>query len=214
MPSQLVINFEDRLRTLRKRFLPLRWSRTGSYAPDLQDQFRAYRVLAHAETEHCLEQLVLRVANQSVSAWKADRRPRRSVVALLATYSPSDLANYWDFRTSSRIGRPLLVATNHQDVVQAVDRALSKFKQTVSNNHGIKESNLLKLAHPVGVKRHDLDDLWLAELDAFGAARGAVAHTTGAAVQLLDPKTELVAVERIRKGARAFERVLDRLTKP
>src|SRR5690242_7123393 len=77
---------ERRLRELRLHLLPSKFDPTGTYSPRVIDRARAYRLLAHAEIEACIEELVLDLVTAAYSAWEHDRRPRTCLIALASFY--------------------------------------------------------------------------------------------------------------------------------
>jgi hypothetical protein len=67
----------------------------------------------------------------------------------------------------------------------------------LGQNHGVKQSDIMKLLLPIGFRPSDLDAVFVATLDSFGANRGEVAHTSIKTQQQIDPQTELNTVSRL-----------------
>jgi hypothetical protein len=83
-------DLERRLRELRAHFLPRQFSRTGSYSPRVIDRTRAYRLLAQAEIESCVEDLARSLASREYQAWEIDREPRTCLMALVSFYDVAE----------------------------------------------------------------------------------------------------------------------------
>ncbi|PKN79804.1 MAG: hypothetical protein CVU47_09995 [Chloroflexi bacterium HGW-Chloroflexi-9] len=202
-----------RVDALGRRYLPLQFSETGEYAPELQDDFRAFRVLAHAEVEHCLETLSKQAAEQAVVQWRRDQVPTRVVVTLLLAYVPLQLYDLWDAQASPRIGRPLVVsssgATPTADAVVAA--GLREHLKVINDNHGLQSQYVTRLFQPVGLRRRDFDESWLADLDSFGALRGSSAHTSAIVAKSINPKDEMDRVQRVIAGVRELQRAVRRV---
>ncbi|GMU40903.1 MAG: hypothetical protein AMXMBFR23_17690 [Chloroflexota bacterium] len=201
-----------RVDELAARYLPGSFSETGEYGPEQQDDFRAFRVLAHAETEHCIETLSKEAAERAVSRWRQDRVPARVVVALLLTYAPQRLYELWDAQVSPRIGRPLVLSSPDTDAEAAVAGALRDHLKVIGDNHGLQPQYITRLFQPVGLRRRDFDESWLADLDSFGALRGNSAHTSAIVARDINPKDELDRVRRVIAGIRELQRTLRRIS--
>lgn len=160
--------------------------------------------MAHAEIEACVEDLATGVASTACNLWLADRRPRQCVISLLA-YHDGKLGNIPS--TISETGTsesPLRVR-----VAAARDQYIRSVK---TQNHGIREENILRVLLPVGVLESDLDSAWLQEIDAFGSARGDTAHQALRTQQPPDPAAEYATVRRIVVGLRKVDTRLAALT--
>lgn len=100
------------------------------------------------------------------------------------------------------------------DISERIKPVLAAFHNFVRNeNHGIKEKNLLALLLPIGVAHKVIDPRFLADMDSFGALRGAAAHTsTKTAVrQGLNPADELARVDRLKAGILALDDQIEQL---
>jgi hypothetical protein len=192
-----------RLRELRQHLLPGQLDPTRSYSVRQIDRVLAYRVLTHAELEHCMEQLVAETVTAAWKGYAADHKPRTCLLALLAYYegqlggppetlSPGQNRRKFHLHLQDRIN-------------QARDHHLGT---VVRNNHGISETNVLRLLMPVGIGAADLDQTWLNDATAYSAARNQVAHQTGRVQQIPDPAGEL---DRVRKLALGLEPIDARL---
>lgn len=62
------------------------------------------------------------------------------------------------------------------------------------------------------MRKDELDQLWLTNLDEFGKRRGDVAHKAIKAQQQIDPKSELQVVEDLVKGLRELDELIAKLS--
>lgn len=200
--AQRARELEQRLEELEQNLLPPRpFKTTGTYTEQELDGTRAYRLLAHAEVEACLEDMARGVAVDVHAAWVGDRRPRVPVVTLLA-YSPH------------RHGSPpeALPLAGPADVAQRVAKAKDSFARAVNANNGLREDNVLALLMPVGITEYDINQTWLATIDSFGQWRGDTAHSSAKKARYLpDPATELSTVQNILQGVKDVAAQLDAL---
>jgi hypothetical protein len=164
----------------------------------------AYRLLAHAELEHCLEQLVAVAVGAAWTGYELDRKPRTCLTALVAYYE-------------GELGGPpetLEPKQKSKKMLLHLDDRINKAREhhvglVVRQNNGMTEKNVLRLLLPVGVRAHELDPGWLTDAEAFSADRGTAAHKGGRVQQIPDPDTEFKRVRRIAKG---LGRIDERLT--
>lgn len=77
---------------------------------------------------------------------------------------------------------------------------MKQYREIHSNNHGVREENLLRLILPIGVKKADIDHFWMTNLSEFGRRRGEVAHQAMRAQQAIDPQNELMVVNDLISG--------------
>jgi len=73
-----------RLRELRLRFLPRKFSPTGDYSDLQYDRARAYRLLSHAEIESYFEELALKTAVSAFEEWETSQVLSRPILGMLA----------------------------------------------------------------------------------------------------------------------------------
>lgn len=170
---------------LADHFLPA-ISSVGMYQPEEFDRTRAFILLAHAEVEMFLERSCLSVLNTAHSQWLYDFRPRTALMAVLAFARPEPV--------------PMAKARGQSSLLVAVDRARIAYGDGVYNNHGVKESSVLSLVLPIGVRESELDGTWLIDMDTFGAQRGAVAHQSAAVQTPPDPRDTVDLVARVIVG--------------
>jgi hypothetical protein len=200
-----VKELESRLRELRERFLPRKFDPTGSYSPRVIDRARAYRLLAHAEIEACVEDLARDLADTQYRAWETDRKPRTCLLALVSFYDSAKLPDVPEAMPAS-LGR-----ATPGFMKARIETARAAYMRRVAANNGVKEKDLLQLLLPVGVQEYELDRTWLATMDSFGSARGDTAHQSFKTQQPPDPASELALVGHVVAGLRKVDDVLGRL---
>jgi hypothetical protein len=186
---------------LRRHALPTKFDDTGNYSPRKIDRVRGFRVLAHAEIESCLEDLVGETVDAAYQAWWLDQEPRTTLISLMA-FSERDFP-----------ARQALAEDGGPDMRERVTAAKDDFMRWVKvENHGIRERNVLKLLLPVGIREHEIETAWLATIDGFGSNRGTTAHQSANKPQTLpDPKSELETVKAIVRGMVPIDRRLAEL---
>jgi hypothetical protein len=164
----------------------------GRYSDAAYDRVRAFRVLAHAEVEACLEDLAFDAVLQAYAGWTSDARARTCLMSLVA---------YHELRISLPKGMP---PSGRQvpelgDAVEAAKNWYCTYLRAY--NHGVRESNVLAILVPIGFRLGDIDNTWLATIDSFGNERGETAHRS--AIKPLtqpDPVAELAAVNQVVAG--------------
>lgn len=186
---------------LRRHALPAKFNNTGSYSARKIDRARGFRVLAHAEIESCLEDLVSETVDAAYAAWWLDQQPRTTLVSLMA------------FCEREFPARQALAANTGPDMRDRITTAKNDFLRWVKvENHGIRERNVLKLLLPVGIREAEIETAWLATIDGFGGNRGTTAHQSARKPQTVpDPKSELETVRAIIEGMIPIDRRLAEL---
>ena len=200
MPSARYKYLIGRLAQLRKRLLPKVFSPTGSYNMQQYDKVRAYRLLAHAEVESYLEDRAREIANNAYNKWSVDHRPRAVLINLLAFHLQQE-------GLSAQKLREVLGGTR-QHTGDSVKSATQAYNKMLSDNHGIKEENVLRILLPLGIEAEDIDSVWLSAIHAFGTNRGETAHTSIRTQQPPDPESEFRVVSSIVGGLRKLDRKL------
>jgi hypothetical protein len=197
-----------RLRMLRRHLLPEKFDPLGTYSPRQIDRILAYRLLTHAELEHCLEELATAAVAAAWSGYQLDGKPRTCLTALVAFYEgelggpPAKLTPQPSKKALVSLEARIKIAVEyHQSTV-------------IPNNHGLSERNVLGLLLPVGVLSSELDPLWLADAALFTIDRGRTAHQGRRVQQVPDPQTELARVQRLARGLEAVDARLGQLQEP
>lgn len=195
---------ERRLNELRRHFLPAQFDPTGAYTPRAIDRARSYRLLAHAEIEACIEDLVRGLVTSSYAAWELDRRPRTCLLALVSFYAEK-------FPPVPETMPATLSRVTPGFMKDRIETARNAYARVVLQNNGVKEKNLLRLLLPIGIQEYELDRTWLATIDSFGSVRGDTAHQSMRAQQPPDPANELAIVRQIVTGLRQLDELLAKL---
>jgi hypothetical protein len=198
VPSPRLRSLQSRITELRRHTLPEAFDSTGTYSARKIDRARGFRILAHAEIESCLEDLVAQTVDTAFKGWWLDQRPRTTLVALVT------------FCGREYPAREALGAKSGPDMRARVTLAKNEFMRWVkTENHGIRERNVLKLLLPAGIGEHEIETAWLATIDGFGADRGSTAHQSANKPQTIpDPRSELETVKAILKGLAPIDRRL------
>lgn len=202
MPSDRLPVLESQLQALREHLLPAEFEPTGAYDnPGVYTRALAYRVLAHAEIEAFLEDRALAAVVRARDAWDKGRHVSRVILCLLAfsgkemSSPPESLAAPTPNKQKSW---PSLL-----DIGERLVPILSSFHKFVrTDNHGIKERNLLSLFLPIGLEHQKLDPTFLAAMESFGSLRGQAAHTSSSmsVQQAVDPAEEYKRVTDLLPG--------------
>ncbi len=201
--------FQSRLRELRKNMLPASFSSTGDYSSRQLDRARGYRLLVHAEVEAFLEDITLAAATQGLKDWTLKKKVTASLFCLVASYHSGFIIEGLDDKPPIPADERVKLKDSIENLVQKV---FEQYRHIHAKNHGIKEENLLRLILPLGVRKDDLDELWITNLNEFGKRRGDIAHKTVKAHQQIDPKSELEDVEAILVGLKVLDEIVTNLT--
>ena len=135
-----------RLTELRRHLLPAAFDPTAVYSPRQIDRVFAYRLLAHAELEHCLEQLVTATVAGAWANYKVDQKPRTCLMALVAYYE-GGLGGPPKTLQRPQASNKTLVHL-HERINKAREHHVGF---VVRQNNGMTEKNVLRLLMPVGV---------------------------------------------------------------
>jgi len=184
-----------RLAILKAHLLPAKFNPVGKYSRRQYDSARAYVVLAHAELEAYIEDRATEIAQRAASNWRKRRRYSRVIRSLCISHN-------------ARTERPWLPFTKDD---RRIESALASYKTLVGNNHGIKETNLLRLVFPLGVKYQSIDASLLTDLETFGSSRGVFAHSSIKTQQPIDIEGQYKQVESILKRLKTLDRRVGRL---
>lgn len=196
-PSVRYRELARRVNVLERR-LP-RVNPTGEYSSKQYDSVLAFRLLAHAEVEACIEDLARNALLGAFRAYKLDGRARLPLLAV-ASFSAA--------------GKPGgVVAEGDADFGHWLGLAVTAHGKRIADNNGIRERNIAALLLPVGIQLPEIDPLWLAEIDAFGHRRGDAAHRSWGTQQPPDPVSEKSSIRFVVTGLRAIDSRLSDLAK-
>ncbi len=204
MPTSLRFReLRRRIVELRDHFLPKQFDPTGSYTPRQSDRARAFRLLAHAEIESYLEDVVKEAANVAFEMWRTGAGISSSLVAMIA-FVDENLGAVPETKD----------LTGERELTKRIRLSRDKFnKYAFARNHGITERDVLKLLLPVGISEKDIDSTWLATIDSFGQSRGRTAHRSKRVDQPPDPRNEYEIVSQIIDGLMVIDQELLELGK-
>lgn len=188
---------DARIKILRARFLPPTFSKLGTYSSVELDNARAFRLLAHAEIEEYLEQRALDVAKLATTNWVTAGKHSKVALHLAAN------------QIGSSSGLPEKLGSG-VSAVSIVQNCFAQYAHSVRHNHGIRTANILTLLLPVGFAEAEIDLVWLATIDGFGAARGKTAHTS-AVTHAINPKDDFQTVQAVVVGLKDIDMALNRL---
>lgn len=120
--SSRFIQLRAELSRARRHFLPRHFDPTGTtYSERKLDRTRAYRILAHAEIESFVEDILRSLVDQRFQQWQNSMQPSRVMVSLMAATEVSKKGN--------------------ESVGQVIDRAVKRYRDIIGNNHGIRWRN-------------------------------------------------------------------------
>ena len=195
---------QSRIRQLRNHFLPKNYDPTGTYSERQIDRVRAFRLLAHAEIESYLEEIVMDTANSAFDAWQQRRLITEPLVALVA------YAENQPERVPQKLPLP-----GKRDLTNRIEKCKNRFNAYVRTmNHGIQEESVLKMLLPVGISEYDIDPTWLATTSSFGRERGETAHQSNQVYNPPDPKNEYNIVTQVVEGLSIIDERLLQLQPP
>ncbi|BCW53643.1 hypothetical protein StoSoilB19_10170 [Arthrobacter sp. StoSoilB19] len=158
-----------------------------------------FRILAHAEVEHYIEDRVKEVALLHKKRWDADQKASRVVIGLIGYYSGERKV----VAASSKKGSAL---DNVQDIDFYIEKGMAELSHQLSSNNGVKEADILPLFTRVGILADDLEQTWLNHMSSWGSERGDFVHRSPSlTLRNLDPSTELKAVQEVLTGLKAVD---------
>lgn len=187
--SRRYIQFKNRIKAIERNLVPP-IKPSGNYTKKEQDQIRSYLLLTHAEIEAYLEDIAESKAKSAFTKWK-NARTKSNVLLALITFSKKALKG--------------------NNIENRVHSALTSFIQSLNQNHGIKETNVLAILLPVGIEKSEIDQTWLNTITSFGKDRGEIAHTTAHVQQPLDPITIKTTIQQITSEIQTIDEKLLKL---
>lgn len=200
-----------RLKELRKHFLPVQFSPTGIYTKRQLDFARSYRLLAHAEIEHFIEDIAWEAVKSKVADWKNNKKASDLLICFLACYHAG-----WGDETIEEVSGS--TGTKHKKASEvsaesAIEIARELYLKRIDQNHGVREENLRKILIPVGVRIGELSTTWLASMDSFGKDRGMVAHKRIGVQQAIDPRSEYDNIQALIIGLKELDEIVIKLSR-
>lgn len=178
-----------RVGRLQKALLPRSKSPTGSYRDSVYERTRAFKVLICSEIEFYFEQACSTIAVKAYDSWDKRGASSSPILALSAYYNGVSAATP-DQKNGNR---------SEHSFQKRVKDSYSGFRSKISDNNGIKESNILGLLLPIGVTEDQIPDDLLIALNNYGGARCLIAHSTRAQQKLSpdDAESEVANILRL-----------------
>ncbi|MGG0418743.1 HEPN domain-containing protein [Priestia aryabhattai] len=166
----------------------------------IQDYLKGYRLLIHAEIEHYIEEMSFLLVKKAFSRWKSEHHSSFVLTSILVYTDLGLSIKQKDDRTK-----------NILTLDDRVNKAVTNYFRDISQNHGIKEDNLVKLLTPLGVGIEQLDQAWVATMNSFGSDRGTIAHKSARASQAIDASTEKNTISIILAGLKDLDEIFNSL---
>ena len=199
------------LNRLKKQFLPRKFSEINDYSERQLALTFAYRVFAHAEIESYLEDRVWDTVLTAKKIWDNQGKARGVLLCVIA-FSGQEMEAPPDTLTPLKGNKN--VSLDKLKITKKIDIVIRCFKSVIDQNHGIKETNLLKLLLPIGIDSDDLDKVWLLNMDTFGEERGEIAHSSARKTkQPTNPADELERVKQIIQELEKVDQLITNLLK-
>lgn len=159
-----------------------------------EDMIRAMIVLCHAEFEDYLENLAENLLSVGEERWKTEQVANKNIASLFLNSDKMKNDEKLPEMTVYTFSRKMI--NQHRDWINY-------------ENHGIKRKNIENMYMPLGYNINEFNQDFLNELDAFGADRGKVAHSTFMKTRnILDFTTEKKKILYILDEIKNFEQSL------
>lgn len=198
------------LTRLRNHFLPREWDDTGTYSERKLDRARAYRILAHAEIEYYIENIVLDIVEDKYNEWLQAKKPSYVILCLVA----ASKIGWEDIESEDGIIEiePIKIKREDESIHQMIERSIKQYREIVKNNNGVKTRDIKRLIMPLGLALSDLDQTFINNLNSFGGQRGFIAHTSRLGVKNIpDPKSEKESIDLLLRGLKEFDELIAQL---
>lgn len=180
------LELKRRIKQLEKHLIG-KISATGNYTPRRTDLIRGYRLLAHAEIEHYIEEMAVDIVKGAYNKWTTEKKSSKVLTSLLI---------YTDLNMSLK----QKVDNDYIDLDKRINKVVTSYFREVSQNHGIKEENILKILVPIGFEIDGFDQTLISTMNSFGSNRGQTAHKSAKVEQNMDARTEMNEVQNILSG--------------
>lgn len=198
METEYYKKLRERFKKLELAFLPSTFSPTGDYPDDsVFEHARAYKVMTHAELEYYFEEIAKSIAKKAFDEWK-NNHPTKALVALVAYY-PGAFDPIPELAKGNNAQKTLDVRIN--------DALTSYYRYIQSENHGIKEKNILHIFLPLGIQIDEIPPDLLIFANNYGATRGEIAHSTRTQ-KILQPEDAKKDADEILKYVQQFDELL------
>ena len=166
MPSQEFESLRSNISLLKQSFLKFDKRPDGDYTQDDRMNCRAFIAFSHAEFEHYLESISLRILNAAIEQWQKKSELGRVAVAILA----------FRRRENTSIPDNPKDAGKKNTLASILMEAFATQKGVISGNHGIKPKNFSEIYTPLGITENDIEETLLIQLSNTGSHRGDLVH--------------------------------------
>lgn len=185
-----------RIADLKARFLNFTIAPDALPTQHELDMIASFKLLAHAEFEHFIEERIKRALEESKKRWFNDRKVTRCLFnATLAAFPHFE-----------KYKNPFYNGSSKSAVDDLVDRSTREAMQVIVENNGIKETAFNRLCYLGGLLIDDISGTLVASMDSYGTERGDVAHKPVLRVRSLkDPQIEASEAEGILKLLEKFD---------
>lgn len=129
---------------------------------------QSYIFLAHAAIEEYIEDIALYVLSESIDKYKHNDHINKCLLSLIIFETV--------YQFDENTPRKSLKSEVVEKFSTFVHIAKKSHETEIGNNNGIKIDNQKKLLLPIGIDLESVDLNLANSLDAFGAARGGIAH--------------------------------------
>lgn len=166
MPSteyQKLVQSVSDLKVSLMNFAP---NATGAYTDTELLMCQSFVVFSHAEIQVYWEAVARRILTEAEHKWNSKQEIGRVAATLVAFRRPKEVY----------IPRDTANAKDHGRFEWILKEAIKKQSEVISENNGIKRSNISEMLLPLGVFLSDLVEALLIQLDQTGAKRGKMVH--------------------------------------
>lgn len=170
-------------------YLPRTWEPLGNYRELQRERATAFTVLVHAEIEDYIESSIRRRADERFKAWR-DAGEHSEAIQGFVRVAFMDAPK----KAGSAATLAEVVALGRQQV-----------GARISNNHGLRASNLEILLEAVALEITMLPVSVLGTLDTLGRERGLYAHTSGLTRKSVNPRDEWDRAVLVLTGLKSFD---------
>jgi hypothetical protein len=136
---------------------------------------RAYCLLVHAGIEEFVEEIAIKLLEETVQKWNGQQQANKITVLLLGEKR--------DQLTSKK--REKILSDKH--LTGLLSQARIAVEKDIRKNHGIKLENLYELFGPLGIEIDDSNPDWMSSLTNLANLRGEMAHKARIMTNLRPP---------------------------
>lgn len=202
MISSKYKNLSKELNSLEKHLISKRLV-VGNYTSRQKVLIMSFIVLTHAKIEEYFESYGLEIINEASKKWKNKRTIPLSILSLVA---------YYGYRLPDIPTKIILhqneLSKNIISLEERIEKVVNYYNSDIRVlNHGIKETNLLRILLPLGVRVEDFDATWISTVETFSSLRGEAAHK-GFVKNEFNHLDILENVKKIKEGIKSLDKVI------